>query len=165
MQPNEQNERHEEETRDEPRAINDSRKRTPVEPRKVETVQSKPSFKQRWDALQPSKSMLIWACVISVVLTIVIGFNYGGWVTANAAERAAQTMANEAVVQRLAPICFAQFEEDPDRDSKLTEMSEQGDSQRVRYIQEQGWATISGETRPDRNVANACASLILELTP
>ena len=153
------------EERDEPRATNDSRQRTPLAPRKVNTVENKPSLRQRWRAAQPTKTILFWACVASVILTIVIGFNWGGWVTANAAQRTAQTMANEAVVERLAPICFAQFDQDPDRDLKIQEMGGQANSQRVRYIQEQGWATILGETQPDRNVASACARLISEMTP
>lgn len=166
MANNDQDERQAEDARDEPRAINDSRKRTPVPAREVNTVEdSKPGFRQRWAAAQPNKVVLFWACVATAVLTMVIGFNWGGWVTADTAQDMAQDMADDAIVQRLAPICFAQFAQDPDRELKRSEMIEQANSQRVRYVQEQGWATISGEEQPDRNVARACSDLILEMSP
>lgn len=135
------------------------------EKRTESNAKKAPGLGERWSNVQPSKTMLFWACVASVVLTIVIGFNWGGWVTANNAARTAQSMADDAVVLRLAPICFAQFDQDPDRDLKLVEMSGQATSQRTRYIQDQGWATISGEEQPDRNVASACARLISDTFP
>jgi hypothetical protein len=155
----------EENVRETPRSSNDSRKRTPINSGQVETMESKPTFRQRWNDAQPTKTILFWACLGSIVLTIVIGFNWGGWVSAADAQRLADTTAQNAIVQRLAPICIAQFNQDPDKIIKLDEMSGKGSSQRVQYVQEQGWATISGEERPDRRVADACAKLLLEMNP
>ena len=135
----------EQNVKDEPRPANDSRERTPVASRKVEPVQRKPSFVQRWRDAQPTKTTLFWACLASVILTVVIGFNWGGWVSAGDAQKAAETMAKDAVVQRLAPICIAQFNQDPDKTLKLGEMDGMTAYQRAQYVQDQGWATISGE--------------------
>ena len=152
--------------RDEPRPMNDSRKRKPVESGKVETVEkAKPSLGQRWSAAQPTKTILFWACLASIILTIVVGFTFGGWMTAGAAQETAETMAKDAVVQRLVPICVAQFGEDPDKSLKLDEMLSMTSSKGTQYVQEQGWATISGEEKPDRKVANACTKLLLEMSP
>ena len=74
-------------------------------------------------------------------------------------------MANEAVVQRLAPICVAQFNMDPEKAAKLGEMDGMSSSQTVKYVQEQGWATITGVEKPDRKVADACIKLLLAATP
>lgn len=147
------------------RPANDTRQRTPVQQRKVETVEKKPSLTQRWRDAQPSKTVLFWSCLVSVILTMVIGFNWGGWVTAASAQKAGESMAKDAVIQRLVPICVEQFNQDPDKVAKLGELTGMTSSQRTRFVQDQGWATISGDEKPDRNVTNACAKLLLEMSP
>ncbi len=74
-------------------------------------------------------------------------------------------MATDAVVQRLAPICVSQFGLDPDKTQKLVELTDMSSRSRVQYVQEQGWATISGSEKPDRKVADACTKLILAMIP
>lgn len=71
----------EQDVRDEPRPANDSRKRRPVESRKVAPVKSKPSLGQRWRDVQPTKTAVFWACLVCVVLTMVVGFTLGRWMT------------------------------------------------------------------------------------
>jgi hypothetical protein len=99
----------------------------------------------------------------SVVLTVIVGFTWGGWVTAGTAQASAEVMARDAVIQRLAPICVAQFNLDPDKDLKLNEMNELSSSKQRQFVQDQGWATISGAEKPDRRVATACTNLLLEM--
>jgi pimeloyl-ACP methyl ester carboxylesterase len=96
---------------------------------------------------------------------MVVGFSWGGWVSASASQKAAETMAKDAVVERLAPICVAQFNQDPDNATKLNELTEMTSYQRAQYVQDQGWATISGDEKPDRKVADACTRLLLEMSP
>jgi hypothetical protein len=154
----------EQDEREEPRAANDSRKRRPVESRKAATVESKPSLGQRWRDYQPTKAILFWACLASVVLSIFVGFTWGGWVTGGTAQKAAETLARDAVVQRLVPICVEQFNQDPDKALKLDEMSEMTSYKQAQYVQEQGWATITGIEKPDRKVASLCTNLLLEMS-
>ncbi len=158
----------EQDVRDEPRPSNDSRKRMPVDSGKVATVESKPSkpsIKQRWHDARPTKAILFWSCLASIILTIVVGFTWGGWVSAGSAQKTAETSAINAVVQRLAPICVAQFNQDPDKALKLDEMNAKSSYQRAQYVQEQGWATITGDENPDRKVADACTKLLLAMLP
>lgn len=155
----------EQEDRNEPRAINDSRKRPPTTPTQAKPVEEKPTLGQRWRAYQPSKMVLLWACIGSIILTVVIGFAWGGWMTANAAQDAANVMAKDAVIQRLAPICVEQFNADPDKAQKLDELAGMTASSGTKYVQEQGWATIFGEEKPDRKVADACSKLLLAMSP
>jgi hypothetical protein len=128
-------------------------------------MENKPSLGERWRDSQPTKTALFWACLASIILTVVVGFTWGGWVSASSAQKTAQTMAKDAVVQRLAPICVAQFDRDPDKVLKLDELTELTSYQRARYVQDQGWATISGEENPDRKVADACTDLLMEMSP
>jgi hypothetical protein len=73
-------------------------------------------------------------------------------------------MANDAVVQRLSSICVTQFNQDPGKVQKITELKDVRAYRRDDYVQEQGWATILGEDKPDRKVADACATQLLAIS-
>ena len=105
----------------------------------------------------------VWGLVVSAVLTMIIGFGFGGWVTGGTAQRIAKEMADEAVIDRLAPICVTQFNQDPEKDKKLQELKEISSYQRGDYVEKQGWATMPGEKEPDSEVANECAKRLVEL--
>jgi hypothetical protein len=67
-----------------------------------------------------------------------------------------------AVVERLVPICIAQFSADPQQALKLTELQAiTSSSKRVAFVKEQGWATMPGETAPDSKVATQCTNQIM----
>jgi hypothetical protein len=119
------------------------------------------SLRQRWDEARPTKTLVFWSWVASVVLTMIIGFAWGGWVTGGTARSMAATMAEEAVVKRLAPICVVQFSRDPGKDQKLKELKETSGWQRGDYVGKQGWATMPGEDKPDGKVAEECARLLM----
>jgi hypothetical protein len=111
---------------------------------------------------RPAKKVVFWFAVVAIVVVLIIGFNWGGWVTGGSARETAVQSGKDAVILRLAPICVYQFNQDPEKDQKLTELKETSRSQRDDYVMEQGWATIPGEEEPDRKVADACAELLME---
>ena len=151
--------------REDPRAANDSRKVKPVVSGKETHVESKQSTRQRWSEAKMSKMATFWISLLSVVVVVVLGFTLGGWMTEGAAQKEAQAMARNAIIERLAPICVAQFNQDPESLLKLDELNGMSTYQQTQYVQDQGWATISGEEKPDRKVADACSKLILEMRP
>ena len=121
----------------------------------------KVSFGQWWGEARPTKTVVFWSWVASVVLTMIIGFAWGGWVTGGTAQKMAEVMAEDAVVKRLAPICVIQFNQDPQKDQKLKELKETSSWQRGDYVTKQGWATMPGEEKPDSKVADECARLLM----
>jgi hypothetical protein len=125
--------------------------------------QKKPSYGQRWDKLRPTKWVLVWFCLGSVIGALIVGFNWGGWVTGGSARDMAAQSGKDAVVLRLAPICVYQFNQDPEKDQKLTELKEKSAYQRDDYVREQGWATMPGEEEPDSKVSDACAKLLMQI--
>jgi hypothetical protein len=127
----------------------------------MEASRHKKSMGQRWSEARPSKTLLFWACVASVVLTMIVGFSWGGWVTGGTARQTAEAMARDAVVQRLAPICVMQSGKDLGKGQKLVALKDESSWQRGEYVSKQGWATMPGEKEPDRRVAEACAALLL----
>jgi hypothetical protein len=97
--------------------------------------------------------------VAAVILTLIIGFNWGGWVTGGTAK----TLAKDAVVQRLSSICVSQYQQDPGKVAKLGELNEVSTYRIDDYVTDQGWATMPGDEEPDRNVADACAKLLVQV--
>ena len=97
----------------------------------------------------------------SIVLLIVI-FSAGWVVTSSSAEAKAETVAANAVIDRLAPISVAQFMRDPNREERLKELKELDSWKRTEYVQKQGWAMMPGEKESDYDVARECARLLLE---
>lgn len=101
----------------------------------------------------------------AIVLLIVI-FSAGWVVTSGSAQAKAEQMAGQAVVDRLAPICVAQFLQDPNKEKKLKELKKlatYGMKTRGNYVEEQGWVTMPGQEEPDSKVAAECARRIVEL--
>ena len=41
----------------------------------------KVSFKEWWSDARPTKTAVFWSWIASIVLTMIIGFAWGGWVT------------------------------------------------------------------------------------
>ena len=121
------------------------------------------SRSERWSRAQPSKMMLVWCCIGAVVLTMLVGFQWANWQTAAGAEKMASVAAEAAVVERLAPICVAQFNLDPERDQKLVVLKESSTYQRASYVTEQQWATMPGDEKPMNKVAEACARLLMQV--
>ena len=127
----------------------------------MEQAKKQESFKRRWDHARPTKTIVFWSMAGAIILTMIVGFNWGGWVTGGTAQKMAEVMAKNAVLQRLTPMCVDQFNQDPGRDQKLTELEEKSSWQRGGYVEDQGWATMSGEAKPDSKVADECAKLLI----
>jgi hypothetical protein len=111
------------------------------------------AFGKSWSQARPTKSFAFWFTVTAVVVTLVAGFTWGGWMTRGTAQAA----ANDAVVKRLASICVATAREDPATNAKLKVMRDSGTWERADYVRKQGWATMPGDKEPDHGVAEVCA--------
>lgn len=119
------------------------------------------SFGQKWSAARPTKTVVFWSCVASAVVTMIVGFSWGGWVTGSTARSMAAVNGEDAVVKRLAPICVVRFTQDPGKDLKLKEVQATDTWQRGDYVKKQGWATMPGEKEPDGKVADECVKLLM----
>jgi hypothetical protein len=95
----------------------------------------------------------VWGLIGGAVITIVIGFAWGGWTTAGTAHATTQ----KAVVASQAAICVAQFVAQPDHAKKLKEFSDVSSWSRGEFIQKGGWDKMPGQQQADSDVASACA--------
>ena len=100
-------------------------------------------YRHRWNKAKLKKSVVFWIAVGAVLLTLFLGFTRGGWTTGGNATNMAETSAAGAVVERLTPICVAQFGADSQQALKLAEFQAiTSSSKRVNFVKEQGWATM-----------------------
>ncbi len=101
----------------------------------------------------------VWGAIIGAILTIIIGFVWGGWVTGGTVKEKTET----AVLDRLTPICVAQFNKEPEREKKLKELKDYDSWKRDEYVKKQGWATMPGAKEPDSEVAEKCVEQIMQI--
>jgi hypothetical protein len=123
-----------------------------------------PGFVQRWRDARPRKTTVVWSWVACAIITMIIGFAWGGWVRASTAVSMAEAKADDAVVKRLAPICVAQFKLDPEKDQKLKQLKELNSYERGDYVKKQGWSKMPGEGgEPDGKAADECAKMLASM--
>ena len=149
----------------EKRSENDNRKWQPSESG-TKMTPAKPkqeTYGERWNAVQLSKTAILWTCLAVIAGTMLVGFTWGGWVTGGTAQKTATTLANTAVIQRLSSICVAQFQLDPTKAEKLVEMKAASSYQRGDFVKKQGWSTMPGEEQADSKVATECAKQLAAL--
>jgi len=99
----------------------------------------------------------LWSGVGGALVTMYVGFNFGGWVTNGGAVAMAKETAATAVAERLGSICVAQFNRDTAKSDKLVEMKGKDAWENGRYIDKQSWAIMPGAEKPENGVAEACA--------
>lgn len=104
----------------------------------------------------------IWGVVVGSVATMIIGFNWMGWVLGSTAERMASERSNSAVVVALTPACVASFMGQPNAAVKLAEFRKVDSWRQRQYVEEGGWATPRGDKSPNSGLANACAEELLK---
>jgi hypothetical protein len=126
--------------------------------------QNKRSIGQRWDALQPSKTMLVWSCAGCVAVALVVGFTWGGWVTGGTAQRMAGAAGDTSRYELASVICVEKFLDAPDARAQLAALKAIDSSYAQRqFIEAGGWATMPSKDKPARQTADLCAKVLSNL--
>jgi len=95
----------------------------------------------------------VWGLIIGAIITMIIGFGWGGWTTAGTTQK----MSEEAVSASQAAICVAQFMKQPNHEEKLKELGEIDSWKRGEFIEKGGWDRMPGQEKAGYSVAQACA--------
>jgi hypothetical protein len=106
-----------------------------------------------------SLTRLIQGAVAGAVVTMIIGFNWGGWMLGSTAQKQADEAAQASIVRVLAPICVDKFQRSADAGANLAALQKANSWERDDIITKAGWTTFPG-SEPDRQVARACADLL-----
>lgn len=124
----------------------------------------KQNLAQHWDRLQPSKGTVVWGVIVGAAATMIIGFSWGGWVTASGARTMAEKAAQTAHQQLAAVVCTDHFAAAPDARAQLAAFKKISSSyQRDKFVEDGGWAVMPGASSADRQDASACADGLLKL--
>jgi len=119
------------------------------------------SLSRRFDDYRPTKTLMVWACILSVVATMVVGFGWGGWVTGSTSRATAATAGEAGRGELASAICVERFNAAPDAAARRTEFKALGDSYRKRqFIEAGGWATMPGQKTPDSLGVQGCAAAL-----
>jgi len=109
-----------------------------------------------------SVGQLIGASVGAVIVALIVGFTWGGWVTGGAAQAMAQKSTDMAIAERLGNICMAQAQQSADIQAQLDELKKVASYNRAKAVMEKTWAVMPGEDGADRAVANACVVALMK---
>ena len=112
-----------------------------------------------------SLKRLLQGAAAGAVATMIVGFNWGGWVLGSTADKMATERVTTALVAVATPVCVDKFQHQPGVQAKWAELKAIDVWRRDSYITDSGFATPTGSTSPNRDVARACAlalSKILE---
>src|SRR5689334_2005403 len=105
----------------------------------------------------------VWGVVVGSVMTMIVGFSYGGWTTSSTAASLARQQADTAVTVALVPLCIAQSKADRSVTKKMVELKALSSSYDQRdFVTKTGWATVPGSDDPNRDVAEACAAALVK---
>lgn len=105
---------------------------------------------------------LAWGVVLGSLVTMIVGFSWGGWTTGSGVDRIATERTQAAVTAALVPVCMEKSKADPASAKKLgvlkalTSSFDQRDA-----VLKDGWATV-GAGEANRDVADLCASQLVK---
>lgn len=108
----------------------------------------------------------IWGGVIGAVLITIIGFSTDMVVSGSTAKQMAETSSKESAIAAMAPICVAQFKTlTPNNQmEQIAALKDESSYKRDDFVMAKGWATMPGSAEPNDDIAQRCASLLMELT-
>ena len=124
-------------------------------------MEQKANISTRWKNIEPTKNFVFWACVSCIVITIFVGFRWGGWVTGGTALEMAENAANEARIELAVASCVARFGKGADVDGRLAKLKKTESWKRGSYIEKAGWVTPAGTEDPVADAGSRCAELLL----
>ena len=96
----------------------------------------------------------VWGLVCGAIVAMIIGFAWGGWVTASTNQK----MSDEAVLASQAAICVAQYVKEPNSQEKLKEFEAIESYKRYEFIEKGGWDKMPGQKEASSGVSNACVA-------
>ena len=116
-----------------------------------------------WSSYRPSKTLWFWSIVGASVLTTVVGFTWGGWVTTGTASTMADVAVRDARADLVADMCVHKFVSSNDAAENLKILKAKSSWQREDFIKNGGWTTIAGIDDPVAKAADTCADHLLKL--
>jgi hypothetical protein len=103
---------------------------------------------------------LIQGAAAGAVVTMIVGFNWGGWSLESTAEKRADDASRSAVIAVLAPICVDKFQHSAEVANNFAELKKVSAYMQGSFVEKGGWATSPGSEKANSAVAQACATML-----
>jgi poly(3-hydroxybutyrate) depolymerase len=110
-----------------------------------------------------SLKRLVQGAVVGAVATMIVGFNWGGWMLGSSARTVADSTAASAVVAAIAPICVNHFQHSADATTNMATLRKTSEWDQASFVEKGGWAVMPGSKDADSGVSQACANLLASL--
>lgn len=111
-----------------------------------------------WKDYRPSKIVWFWSSISVVILTMIVGFGWSGWVTAGTAQAMAEEAADRARARLVANVCVQRYISADRFASRFIELKNAVTFKREDLIQDGGWTTLPGVDEPVPGAARLCAN-------
>ncbi|MEO3387655.1 hypothetical protein [Mesorhizobium sp. CAU 1741] len=119
-------------------------------------------FADRWSEFKPSKTMWFWTTAGAVVVTMIVGFTAGGWVTGGSARSMAEDAARDGRAELASSLCVEKFTASATA-ANLAELKETSSYQQDNFIEDGGWTTLAGLEDAVPGAADLCADELVAL--
>ena len=124
-------------------------------------MEPKANISTRWKNFEPTKKFVFWACTASVGVTVLVGFNWGGWVTGGTARSMAEDAAAQARIEIAVDSCVARFNQGTAASERLAKLKKTHEWMRGDHMEKGGWATPVGAEDPIAGAGARCAKRLL----
>jgi len=114
---------------------------------------------------QPTKAHLGWTAAGACAATLAAGLMFGLVVTAGTAEDMAQKARVAGQTEVASNVCAGNFAISEAAAAQHAELSGLSSTRQRQFVQNQPWAAVPGFTTVSREVADLCASMILQMDP
>lgn len=128
-------------------------------------MQALDSLQQRWENYHPSKTQAFWFAASAVVVTLIIGFGFAGWVGAGTAQKRIDEAAANARHELAAAVCVEDFMADKEAAKRLGKLKDATWYDRREFLANGGWATMPDRKEANVIVAGMCAEKLAEIKP
>jgi hypothetical protein len=102
----------------------------------------------------------MWGAVGGAILTLILGFFWGGWQTTSAADRMANELSDKKVIAALAPFCVDRFRKSADATQSAELLQFATNYERASFLQKGGYTSLPGSTESNWGVGRACGDLL-----
>jgi hypothetical protein len=106
-----------------------------------------------------SLTRLLQGAALGAIVTMIVGFNWGGWSLSSTTDKVSKERSDLAVVAALAPVCADKFRALPDAEAKKAALLK-ADTWKRRDEFPKEFVTLPGDSYPNSALVDACYTLI-----
>jgi hypothetical protein len=106
----------------------------------------------------------IWGAIAGAIVTLILGFYFGGWYTASSADQMANERSEKKVISALAPFCVDRFLKSADAAQSAELLKFTTDYERGSFLEKGGWTSLPGSKETNWGVGRACGDLLAAVT-